>query len=138
MLKLYDAFDEEDYSSSNYNNRNSNKFLSAKELKLIKNFNVIVHNNIFYFGYCINDNKLQIFTSSINEKNEFLSFDIKDIINICTEYRKNSCYIDFYLNNREESYFVFIEEDYEKEIILTLTSVISKHKDKYNSNIRSL
>ena len=37
MLKLYDAFDEEDYSSSNYNNRNSNKFLSAKELKLIKN-----------------------------------------------------------------------------------------------------
>ena len=53
MLKLYDAFDEEDYSSSNYNNRNSNKFLSAKELKLIKNFNVIVHNNIFYFGYII-------------------------------------------------------------------------------------
>lgn len=138
MLKLYDAFEEEDYSSSHYNNRNNNKFLSAKELKLIKNFNVIAHNNIFYFGYHVNDNKLQIFTSSINEKNEFLSFDIKYITNICTEYRKNSCYIDFYLDNREDSFFVFIEEDYEKEIILTLTSVISKHKYKYNSNIRSL
>ena len=60
------------------------------------------------------------------------------LVDLIYQLLKFLCYIDFYLNNREDSFFVFIEEDYEKEIILTLTSVISKHKDKYNSNIRAL
>lgn len=138
MLKLYDAFDEEDYSSSYYSNRHSNNFLSTKELKLIKNFTVIVHDKDFYFGYCINDNKIHIFTSHLRTKSELLSFDIKDIINVCTELRKGSLQVTFYLKNRESSFFAVIKEDYEKEIILTLTNIISKHKDKYNSNIRAL
>lgn len=138
MLKLYDAFDEEDYSSSYYGNRHSNNLLSTKELKLIKNFTVIAHDNEFYFGYCINDNKIHIFTSYSRAKSELLSFDIKDIINVCTEIKKGALQVTFYLKNRDSTFFAFIKEDYNKEIILTLTNIISNHKDKYNSNIRAL
>lgn len=132
MLKIYEAMDD-GYNSSNYfGNTYVNKILNKNDLELIKDFTEIVHNNDFYFGYLIKNNKLHIFSTHAETKSEFLSFDISKIVNIYVDFNEKLPQLTFYLENREDNFFVVIEEEYEKEIILTLTNLISNHKEKTN------